>query len=122
MSSTKDLEKADAGTTGTMRTESTAYQSDNEKLDEVGDISPGALGQPDEGHAEIEQMDDGHMEDLELRHVCLAPSFHEMDNKLTPMHRLEPELLSKQDLENQWTRMQSREYNLEPAQKADCLE
>lgn len=34
----------------------------------------GAIGQPDADHEEVEQMDTGHMDDLELQHV--SPSHY----------------------------------------------
>jgi len=57
-----DLEKAETGTTGT---DSTKNESDLEarKMEE------GAIGEPDSDHDEVEQMDAGHMEDLERQYV-----------------------------------------------------
>jgi hypothetical protein len=54
---------------GTIRTESTMYASDPEKA-ERGD--EGAYGEPDMDHDVVEEMDKGHMEDLERRHVGSA--------------------------------------------------
>jgi len=61
MASSTDLEKAEAGTTGTE-----SISSDVEKFAE------GAVGEPDSDHEEVERLDPGHLEDLERQHVSHA--------------------------------------------------
>jgi hypothetical protein len=63
----KDPEKGEGQEDGTTRTESTYYQSDNEK-----GIEEGAIGIPDLDHDEVEQMDAGHLDDLVRQHVSLS--------------------------------------------------
>ncbi|CZR62449.1 related to multidrug resistant protein [Phialocephala subalpina] len=48
---------------GTIRTESTTYNSDLEKA-EPRLVAEGAVGEPDSDHEEVEQMDEGHLDDL----------------------------------------------------------
>jgi hypothetical protein len=51
---------------GTIRTESTIYASDPEKVERRDE---GAVGEPDMDHEAVEEMDKGHMQDLERGHV-----------------------------------------------------
>lgn len=68
MSSSTDLEKAKDLDNGTTHTESTSYQSDLEKA-EPKYINEGAVGEPDSDHDEVEQMDEGHLDDLTRQRV-----------------------------------------------------
>jgi hypothetical protein len=62
--SLRDDEKDVPYENGTIRTESTMYSSDPEKAERGGE--------PDTDHEAVEEMDNGHMEDLEREHVGLA--------------------------------------------------
>jgi hypothetical protein len=68
MSSNLDIEKAKDPDNSTSHTESTAYNSDIEKA-EPRKIEEGALGEPDSDHDEVEQMDEGHLDDLARERV-----------------------------------------------------
>jgi hypothetical protein len=116
MSTPKDLEKAEVGA---LVTEPTSYPSHNEKLEEAGGISSGAVGKPDEGHEEVEEMNSGHMEDLELQRVSLGPV---PPRKHTDFLRPGPKHLSKPGLGSPLMRIRSREYSPEPAPRVDYLE
>jgi hypothetical protein len=75
---------------GTIRTESTAYQSDVdvdvEKAEGRKD-GEGAIGEPDLDHEEVEQMDRGHLQDLERQHVGCPQGPHTcLDNLLPIIH------------------------------------
>lgn len=60
MASNRDLEKdLDNGTT---MTGSTAHSDQN--------LEEGAIGEPDSDHDEVEQMDEGHLDDLVRNRVC----------------------------------------------------
>ena len=72
MASDQDLEKGlETGggdmENGTNRTEST-YHSDIEKA-ESNTVELGTVGTPDIDHDEVEQMDEGHLDDLFRQHV-----------------------------------------------------
>lgn len=56
----------------TINTGSTAYLSDPEKA-MPQKIDEGANGEPDLDHEEVEEMDEGHLDDLERKYVCLSP-------------------------------------------------
>lgn len=64
---------AEAGTTGTTGTDSTAYQSDGEKTEQAI-AAQGAVGEPDSDHEEVEMMDPGHLVDLERQKVHFSHS------------------------------------------------
>lgn len=64
MASPRDPEKGADTEGGTTGTGTTAYNSDNEKA-----IYDGATGEPDLDHEEAEQMDQGHLGDLEIERV-----------------------------------------------------
>lgn len=72
MASNTDEKGGEDVENGNSSTESAAYQSDSEKA-EPGIIKEGAIGEPDSDHDEVEQMDEGHLNDLERQHVG---SFH----------------------------------------------
>ena len=67
MPSEKDLERGVDGGTGA-NTESTSYESDIEKAGEQT-TAEGAIGYPDPGHEEVEQMNEGHLDDLARQQV-----------------------------------------------------
>ena len=62
----KDLEN------GTTAANSTASHSDVEKA-ELRNMEEGATGEPDSDHDEVEQMDEGHLDDL-ARHRVRQPT------------------------------------------------
>jgi hypothetical protein len=64
----RDLEKAEDLDNCTTATESTACHSDSEKV-ESKLVAKGAYGEPDSDHEEVEQMDEGHLDDLARQHV-----------------------------------------------------
>jgi len=73
MASKPDPKKAKDLENGTSHTESTAYNSDIEMV-ESRKIRGGAIGEPDSDHDEVEQMDAGHLDDLERQRVS-EPSY-----------------------------------------------
>ncbi|KAH6668267.1 major facilitator superfamily domain-containing protein [Halenospora varia] len=60
MTPARDLEKGPDIDNGTTGTDSTAYHSDNDRT-----MVEGAIGDPDIDHEEVEEMDRGHMDDVE---------------------------------------------------------
>ncbi|TVY78285.1 MFS transporter prlG [Lachnellula suecica] len=64
MASDHDPEKSIEGDKGTINTESTAYLSDADKA-EPRKLEEGATGEPDYDHTEVEEMDRGHMDDID---------------------------------------------------------
>ncbi|EHL02739.1 putative Uncharacterized transporter [Glarea lozoyensis 74030] len=60
----EEAEKGDLRDNGTMRSESTIYASEAEKTERGG-----AVGEPDMDHEVVEEMDKGHMADLERGHT-----------------------------------------------------
>lgn len=75
---------------GTINTESTAYLSEPEKA-MPQKMDEGAIGEPDLDHEEVEGMDEGHLDDLERRYVCV--STHILQNADSDGNS--PRLLSK---------------------------
>ncbi|KAF4628097.1 hypothetical protein G7Y89_g10054 [Cudoniella acicularis] len=71
MASEKDLERAEDPENGTTATESTAYNSDPDKA-EGGIMAEGAIGEPDSDHEEVEEMDEGHLDDLTTASIRAA--------------------------------------------------
>ncbi|KAH8592962.1 major facilitator superfamily domain-containing protein [Bisporella sp. PMI_857] len=65
---TLDNEKAEVGTTGTA---STACASDSDRIESYK-ADEGAIGSPDSDHEEVEQMDIGHIKDLERQHTLAS--------------------------------------------------
>lgn len=74
MAAPRDPEKGADLENGTTGTGSTAYNSDNEKA-----IHDGTTGEPDIDHEEAEQMDQGHLDDLERERVSI-PIPHSLDS------------------------------------------
>jgi hypothetical protein len=70
MASDRDLEKSGDLDNRTIATESTACHSDSEKV-EPKLVAEGAYGEPDSDHEEVEQMDEGHVDDLARQHVSV---------------------------------------------------
>ncbi|KAE8443808.1 hypothetical protein EG329_001315 [Mollisiaceae sp. DMI_Dod_QoI] len=68
MAANNEPEKEGDRENGTIGTESTADNSDLEKA-EPRLVAEGATGEPDEDHEEVEQMDEGHMDDLIRQHT-----------------------------------------------------
>lgn len=74
MSSNIDLEKGfesgdlENGTTAS----GSPYPASGIEKAESETFEESAVGTPDLDHEEVEQMDAGHLEDLERRHVCLS--------------------------------------------------
>ncbi|KAL2061645.1 hypothetical protein VTL71DRAFT_7022 [Oculimacula yallundae] len=68
------------GTIGTIGTESTAYVSDNEKT-----VQEGAIGEPDFDHEAVEQMDPGHLDDIERQYsrASIKAGPRKEDNELS---------------------------------------
>jgi hypothetical protein len=87
MASNSDLEKAKDVENGTSHTESTAYNSDVEKA-EPGKIEEGAIGEPDSDHDEVEQMDEGHLDDLERQRVSISVSHRKSNSNLLAEYNL----------------------------------
>jgi hypothetical protein len=102
----KDVEK------GTSSTESTAYYSDVDKAG-LRNIE-GAVGEPDSDHDEVEQMDEGHLDDLARERVrkphlsadCLINSSRLLWNR------------SKLGMESQERNQRSSEYQRSRVRRA----
>ncbi|KAH7391497.1 major facilitator superfamily domain-containing protein [Cadophora sp. MPI-SDFR-AT-0126] len=83
MAAPSDLEKGADFENGTTGTGSTAYTSDNEKA-----IHDGAIGEPDIDHEEAEQMDQGHLDDLERERsrVSIKAGPRKDDNEISRLN------------------------------------
>lgn len=79
----RDLERAEDLDNGTIATESTIYQEKAEPNQDAEKMYEGATGDPDSDHEEIEQMDEGHLDDLVRRHVS-GSSRKNLDARLMP--------------------------------------
>jgi len=66
MSSLHDIEKEEPTHLG----RGSSIESENEIFN-LRKVEEGATGFPDSRHKEVEEMDAGHMRDLELQHVCM---------------------------------------------------
>jgi hypothetical protein len=76
MAANADLEKAEVGTVGT---DSTLYASDAEekRIEAEGERTvQGGSGVADPGHEEAEEMDAGHVKDLERQYVRIPHTQH----------------------------------------------
>ena len=112
MASSNDPEKDSEAETRRNSIEATASSSDLEK----GEVPPKEdddcpNGYPDTDHEEVEEMDQGHIVDLELQRVSASVSFR---NPVADFSR--PRRLSEQDADPKTTT--SIEQSPEPATKA----
>ena len=85
-SASRDSEKAGELDGGTLADGSTTgYITDYERDVEKGEdaesvlVAEGAVGEPDSDHDEVEQMDEGHLDDLVRQHVCSPPYLPRLD-------------------------------------------
>ncbi|KAH6716781.1 major facilitator superfamily domain-containing protein [Leptodontidium sp. 2 PMI_412] len=83
MASPQDPEKGTDTEIGTTGTGSTAYNSDNEKA-----IHEGTTGEPDIDHEEAEQMDQGHLDDIERQRsrVSIKAGPRKEDNEISRLN------------------------------------
>lgn len=116
MASNADLEKGlESGTNhenGTAPSEST-FHSDIEKAEENG------INTPDPGHDEVEQMDEGHLDDLARQHVG-STLFPRNDSLL--IYTIRAQLPSRQAPQKVLTGSRFHESTPAPAPEPSCHE
>jgi hypothetical protein len=79
----------------------TTFTSDSENEKVFQEVPDGAVGEPDIEHEEFEQLDQGHLDDLERQNVSSTRFLSStILIQLRPQHRSRrvPKLLSKKDL------------------------
>jgi hypothetical protein len=83
-SAKNDPEKTEDVESGTIRTESTIYSSDTEHAERKKEE---ATSEIDLEHEEVEQMDRGHVYDLDIQHVS-APQISQINPNTDPSRPL----------------------------------